>query len=159
MSCLSWFLSVRNVMSTGHHRPFKGFRHAPLKREEPMISSEEKRALILAHHASRTTQRKKVPVAAYYIGVTASCLIVVSGWWITWGARLDSGLRPAADEAFTIVQTQYKQAKENLPTLPKKDDVKTLLEKAKQAVLEADAQQEALKNVAQKISQTSSTNP
>ncbi|MDO8584203.1 MAG: hypothetical protein Q7R83_03435 [bacterium] len=124
----------------------------------PMVSADEKRALILAHHASRTSRRRKMPVAAYYIGVTASCLIVVSGWWVTWGAGISSGLRQQPDEAFQIIKDGYQQAKETMPALNAKSDVKTLLEQAKNATAETDAQRAALLKIADQISHSTSTN-
>ncbi len=55
--------------------------------EEPrVLSSEEKRELILAHAEART------PTSSwgfgYVVGIAASCLVVVSGWWWTLGTNL-----------------------------------------------------------------------
>lgn len=62
--------------------------------EEPrMISSDEKRELILAHAQARTSPGHGWGLG-YYVAIAASCLVVVTGWWMTAGINLRTGVAP-----------------------------------------------------------------
>ncbi|HEU0051128.1 MAG TPA: hypothetical protein VFQ60_03685 [Patescibacteria group bacterium] len=128
-------------MSTLLHRRAS----APFRRHESIpagqvLSSEEKRALILAHHESHKRSKRKVPAGAYYVGIAASCLVVISGWWLTFGSHIGSGVRQKPDEAAQILQEQYQKYFSATSTAPKKD-LKTMLEEAKQAAKTAEVNQ------------------
>lgn len=64
-----------------------------------MLSSEEKRELILAHAEARTPQSSWG--FGYVVGIAASCLVVVSGWWWTLGTNLRSDIFSSSNNSKT----------------------------------------------------------
>ena len=56
--------------------------------EPRLLSADEKRGLIRAHTAAR--EDRPTIGLAYYVGIAASCLVVVTGWWFTLGSNLRS---------------------------------------------------------------------
>ncbi len=73
-------------------------------RDGLFMSSDHKRELILAHAAVRHARPKIGWGIGYYVGVTASCLVVFSGWWMTVGTHLTSGISPQQDAAYQIIE-------------------------------------------------------
>ncbi len=69
-----------------------------------VLSSEEKRELILAHHAARKKNGKPHPAwgFGYYVGIAASCLVIVTGWWATLSGSLNYEAQ-SSDEG--VIQT------------------------------------------------------
>ncbi len=72
---------------------------------------DEKRALIHAHTHARAAARAGWGLS-YYIGISASCLIVVSGWWMTAGTRAHLDLRN--DTLVQTIETQTQTLQNNL---------------------------------------------
>ncbi len=70
------------------------------------VSSEEKRQLILAHTAARERRMSWGP--GYYVAIAASCLVIVSGWWLTLDKNLRAGIRPGQNP---LVQTVKDSAR------------------------------------------------
>lgn len=66
------------------------------------VSSEEKRQLILAHTAARERRMSWGP--GYYVAIAASCLVIVSGWWLTLDTNLRAGIRPGQDPLVQMVK-------------------------------------------------------
>lgn len=53
--------------------------------QQGILSHAQKRELILAHAKAR--QARNVPNSWFYLmGVAASCLVVIGGWWLTVGS-------------------------------------------------------------------------
>ncbi len=106
-------------MSSSIRRPAK--RHARPERAhaahsfgvhgEPRTHADEKRALIHAHTHARAAARAGWGLS-YYIGIGASCLVVVSGWWMTAGTRANVDLRN--DNLVETVQTQTQTLAQDL---------------------------------------------
>lgn len=59
---------------------------------EWLLKPRDKRELILAHAAARAARRVGGKWT-YLIGVSASCLVLVSGWWLTVGTELRQRLQ------------------------------------------------------------------
>jgi len=77
-----------------------------------MLNSDGKRELILAHHEARR-QQKPVPAVVYFAGIAASCLVVVTGWWMTIGSNV---FRPLLknDEAVRIMTQGVQKLETNM---------------------------------------------
>ncbi len=92
------------------HRSHPPKRHR--SKEDPvprMLSSEEKRELILAHAEART------PTSSwgfgYVVGIAASCLVVVSGWWWTLGTNLRTDISLSSNARTQELQTTLEKWK------------------------------------------------
>ncbi len=68
----------------------------------PLVAPQEKHALIRAHAEAREQARTRWGIG-YYIGVAASCLVVVSGWWFTLDRNVRSNISPARDPLVQII--------------------------------------------------------
>ncbi len=77
--------------------PEGGIRPVKAMPGEWLLKPRDKRELILAHAAARAARRVGGKWT-YLIGVSASCLVLASGWWLTVGTELRRQLQiPAAN--------------------------------------------------------------
>lgn len=99
-----------------------------------VLSSDEKRELIHAHTEARQGRPSGYGLG-YYIAVGASCLVVVSGWWLT----LDTNLRWGADRApDRLSEDISREAQEFREAFSEQaPDLKNELESAKRAIEQA----------------------
>lgn len=77
-----------------------------------MTSEEEKRQLILAHASIRDTR----PGLGFggYIGIAASCLVIMTGWWLTLDRNLRTDLPFTANTGFDQVRNSIATFQQNL---------------------------------------------
>lgn len=72
--------------------------------DAPLIVPHHKHALIKAH----ADVRHKVRTGwgwGYYIGVAASCLVVVSGWWLTLDKNIRTNMNPGRDPLVQVLDS------------------------------------------------------
>lgn len=78
----------------------------------PLIVPHEKHALIRAHADARAKVRTGWGIG-YYIGVAASCLVVVSGWWLTLDKNIRTNLDPGRDSLIDVVSESTQELQQN----------------------------------------------
>ncbi|MBM3204819.1 hypothetical protein FJZ48_02460 [Candidatus Uhrbacteria bacterium] len=145
-----------------HRRPPRRHDRAVHDDETPRVmSSEEKAALIHAHHAAR--QRHAHPRGwglGYYVGITASCLVIITGWWMTVGTNLRQSLSDQPDEAAQILQTNLKKFREGFPAKnieTGKQQIKANVDAMKKGYDQAVQEQQAFDAMAKKIQEMTTT--
>lgn len=143
-------------MTTPRRHPPTRHRRASHEHEVQsarMLSADEKRGLILAHHAARKEHaHPRGWGMGYYIGIAASCLVIITGWWMTLGTNLRTGLKPESDEATQILQENMTDFQQNIsqtfsPTQEIKADVEAMKQQYQQAVIQERAFEEAAKKI------------
>lgn len=138
-------------------RPHPPRRHAHFvkdEREERVLSAEEKHELILAHAEARRHKHHHARFGAVYaIGVAATCLVVVSGWWITVGSNLRQTL-PGQDAAVKILTESAKNAREGLSASSSTEELRQEIQQAKQEYQKEMFKEELLKDAKEKLSAT-----
>ncbi|MSR85311.1 hypothetical protein EXS71_02655 [Candidatus Uhrbacteria bacterium] len=88
--------------------------------DEPLYSAHEKHKLIMAH-ANARGERPDWGLG-YYIGIAASCLVVVTGWWLTLGTNLRTHV-PTQDPSVQRLQKDIKDLREKLSTIHEKSEL------------------------------------
>ncbi len=145
--------------ASSHHDSPRPERKAHGK-EARVLSAEEKRGLILAH---ATKPRSKPSAFGFYVGIAASCLVVTTGWMLTWGHQPGDVPSNAPDATFQDVKEQYQQLKDSFTqekATSTNPSLAEILEKVKQEDAKAKAQEDILKTTAKTIQEvTSSTKP
>jgi hypothetical protein len=125
------------------------------------MMSSNKRELILAHHAAR--QKNPHPRGwgvGYYVGIAASCLVIITGWWMTVGTNLRHGLSTEPDEAAQIIQTNIEKFREGFPAdevEQGKQQMKANVEGMKKEYDQAVKEQQAFDAMAKKIQEMTTT--
>ena len=67
--------------------------------QQGLLSHDQKRELILAHAAAR--QARRLPKGWFYVmGIVASCLVVMAGWWLTVGSWIRGQVELAKHTSF-----------------------------------------------------------
>lgn len=108
----------------------KATRRIPSKRRAPravssvlhedprILSEEEKHELILAHAQARKNEPREFGLG-YYIAVAASCLVVMTGWWLTLGTTISSGVPQQSDPAVEALKEATEQLQASFETQSK----------------------------------------
>lgn len=96
--------------------------------QQGLILPHHKRQLIL-HHAAARKARHKPHKWLYIMGVAASCLIVVAGWWATVGAWIQGQIAVASQPGFqSEIQEQVDRIEAAYPMAkPSLADAKSVL--------------------------------
>lgn len=89
--------------------------HQPLfsQDETPLVVPHQKHALIRAHADARVKARTGWGIG-YYIGVAASCLVVVSGWWLTLDQNIRSNIDPGRDPLVQVLDEGAEGLRQNV---------------------------------------------
>lgn len=122
-------------------------RHAFSHDDEPLIIPHEKQALIRAHADARVKARTGWGIG-YYIGVAASCLVVVSGWWLTLDKNIRTNMNPGRDPLVQVLDESTDDLRDNMEqvadgpngTHAMQASVQRLREEYERARLEAQSQ-------------------
>lgn len=77
-----------------------------------IVSLEEKRSLV-RESAMRRADQTAPNRFAVYAGVAASCLVIMTGWWLTVGSTIRLKLNGNPDEFTQILKTNAQQFEEN----------------------------------------------
>ncbi len=110
--------------------------------DEKILTADEKRELISAHAAARHGRPSGYGLG-YYIAVGASCLVVMTGWWLTLDTTLHLGgslTDPIVEETKGEVD-EFRASVDDIGAAVKED-----LDAAREAVEEARKKIEAAKN-------------
>lgn len=112
-----------------------------------ILSEEEKHQMILAHAAKHSAHPQGWGIG-YSIAIMASCLVVVSGWWLTLDSNVRRSLPTTSDQTWNEVKTGVEELKTRLheirvPVTAPSDhaqEIGTLLERMEQAKKEGEMQ-------------------
>jgi hypothetical protein len=120
----------------------------------PIVTGDEKRQLILAHAAAREGRPERWGLG-YYVAVAASCLMIVTGWSLTFSSALRSQIPSESDSILTTLRVNWEKYDDALRASRRslQEGIKTL------SATEQTVREEALKTAAARINvQATSTN-
>jgi hypothetical protein len=78
------------------------------QQERSVLSHEEKHQLILAHAARHAAHGQGWGIG-YSIAILASCLVVVSGWWITLDTNMRRSINPSSDQTWESMSSELSK--------------------------------------------------
>ncbi len=88
--------------------------HTTFSRQgEPLVVPHEKHALIQAHASARENVRRGWGWGSY-IGIIASCLVVVSGWWLTLDTNIHTNIDPVRDPLVQMLDDGTREVGNNM---------------------------------------------
>lgn len=143
-------------------RSFEGVAgHAPGR----VLSPDEKRELILAHHAARTKRGKPHPAWGwgYYVGIAASCLVILTGWWLTLGSSLRYQAQPSTESLTGIIKNSVDEFQASWRAgadgrQASQNDVNTQIQAAKTQYQQAIIRERALEAATKELQQMNQQN-